>query len=191
MTSAVATTNPITSTTTRSTWNLDPSHSVVEFKVKHMMISYVRGEFTGLSGVLTLDETDSTHSTVAVSIPVASVRTSDEKLDAHLKNEDFFDVEKFPTMTFKSTNIQSVGDQDYEVTGDLTIHGLTKSVTLNVDDVSEPVTDPWGNRRIGLSGSTRVNRKDFGIIWNTALDSGGVLVGNEVTISLDVQFIKG
>lgn len=191
MTSAAATADPTTSTATRSTWNLDPSHSVAEFKIKHMMISYVRGEFTGLSGVLKLDESDYSLSAVAVSIPIATIRTSDEKLDAHLKNEDFFDVEKFPTMTFQSSNIQSVGDRDYEVTGELTIHGLTKSVTLNVNDVSEPATDPWGNRRIGLSGSTRINRKDFGIIWNTALDSGGVLVGDEVKITLDVQFIKG
>ena len=109
----------------------------------------------------------------------------------HLKNEDFFDVEKFPTLTFKSTKIRSAGDRDYVVTGDLTIHGVTESVTLTVDDVSGPSKDPWGNQRIGLSGSAKVNRKDFGIVWNTALDAGGVLVGDEVTITLDVQFIKG
>jgi polyisoprenoid-binding protein YceI len=156
-----------------------------------MMISYVRGEFSGLSGVLKLDEAEYTRSTVEASIPAASVKTVDEKLDAHLKNEDFFDVEKYPTLTFKSTKIRSAGSRDYAVTGDLTIHGVTKSVTLNVKDVSEPSNDPWGNRRIGLSGSVKVNRKDFGIIWNTALDSGGVLVGDEVTIALDVEFIKG
>lgn len=115
----------------------------------------------------------------------------DEKLDAHLKNEDFFDVEKFPTLTFKSTSIRSSGGRDYEATGDMTIHGVTKSVTLAVNDVSAPATDPWGNERIGLAGSTKVNRKDFGIVWNTALDAGGVLVGDEVMISLDVQLIKG
>ena len=115
----------------------------------------------------------------------------DEKLDAHLKNEDFFDVQKFPTITFQSTSIRSTGGRDYEVTGDLTIRGVTQTVTLNVADFSEPSKDPWGNLRIGLSGSTKVNRKDFGLVWNAPLEFGGVLVGDEVTITLDVQFIKG
>jgi len=179
-----------TATTAHSTWSIDPAHSVAEFKVRHMMISYVRGEFSGLTGILKLDEADYTRSTVEASIPVEGVRTVDERLDAHLKNADFFDVEKFPTLTFKSTSIRSRGGRDYAITGDLTIHGITQSVTLTVNDVSEPSLDPWGNQRIGLSGSTKINRKDFGIIWNTALDSGGVLVGDEVSISLDVQFIK-
>ena len=173
-----------------SVWNLDPAHSVAEFKVRHMMISYVKGKFSGLSGVLKLDEADYTHSTVEVSIPSASVSTVDENLDAHLKNADFFDVEQFPTLTFKSTNIHSLGDNDYTVTGDLTIRGVTKSVTLNVSDVSEPSKDPWGNLRIGLSGSAKVNRKEFGLVWNAPLELGGMLVGEEVTITLDVQFIK-
>jgi polyisoprenoid-binding protein YceI len=155
-----------------------------------MMISYVKGTFSGLSGVLKLDEADYTRSTVNVSIPAASVSTVDENLDAHLKNADFFDVEKFPTFTFKSTTIHSLGDHDYTVTGDLTIRGVTKSVTLNVTDLSEPSKDPWGNLRIGLSGSTKVNRKDFGLVWNAPLELGGVLVGEEVKITLDVQFIK-
>jgi polyisoprenoid-binding protein YceI len=175
---------------TTTIWNLDASHSVAEFKIRHMMISYVKGKFSGLSGVLKLDETDYTQSIVEVSIPAASIKTVDESLDAHLKNEDFFHVEMFPTLTFKSTGIRYAGGRDYAVTGDLTIHGVTKSVTLTVEDLSEPSVDPWGNHRIGLSGSTKVNRKDFGIVWNAALDSGGVLVGEEVAISLDVQFIK-
>jgi polyisoprenoid-binding protein YceI len=156
-----------------------------------MMISYVKGKFSGLSGVLKLNEDDYTHSTVEVSIPAASVSTVDDKLDAHLKNADFFDVEKFPTLTFKSTSIRSLGNRDYEVSGDLTIRGVTKSVTLSVDDVSGPSKDPWGNQRIGLSASTKVNRKDFGLVWNAPLEFGGVLVGDEVAITLDVQFIKG
>jgi polyisoprenoid-binding protein YceI len=191
MASTTATANSTTATAATSVWNIDPSHSVAEFKVRHMMISYVRGEFSGLSGVLKLDESDYTNSTVDVTIPIASVKTVDERLDAHLKNADFFDVETFPTLTFKSTKIRSMGGRDYAVTGDLSIHGITKSVTLNVNDVSEPSNDPWGNLRIGLSASAKVNRKDFGIVWNTALDSGGVLVGDEVAIALDVQFIKG
>ncbi len=190
MTSTTATANATTAITASSTWNIDPAHSVAEFKVRHMMISWVRGEFSGLSGVLKLDETDYTHSTIEVSIPSGTVKTVDETLDAHLKTEDFLDVEKFPALTFKSTKIRSTGARDYAVTGDLTIRGVTKSVTLTVNDVSDPSKDPWGNQRIGLSGSAKVNRKDFGIIWNTALDAGGVLVGDEVTITLDVQFIK-
>ena len=175
---------------TVTTWNLDPAHSGAEFKVKHMMISNVKGKFTGLSGVLKLDETDYTHSTVEASIPTASLSTGDDQRDGHVKSADFFDVEKFPAMTFKSTNIDSVGGGDYEVTGDLTIHGVTKSVILKVEDVSEPSRDPWGNHRIGLSGSTKINRKDFGLTWNSALETGGVLVGEEVTITLDIQFIR-
>ena len=188
-TSAIAT--PVSATTASSTWNIDPAHSAAEFKVRHMMISNVKGKFSGLSGVLKLDESDHSRSTVEVSIPAASVSTVDEKLDAHLKNEDFFDVQKFPTITFQSTKIRSTGGRDYEVTGDLTIRGVTQTVTLNVADFSEPSKDPWGNLRIGLSGSTKVNRKNFGLVWNAPLEFGGVLVGDEVTITLDVQFIKG
>ena len=173
-----------------SIWNLDPAHSVAEFKVRHMMISNVKGKFSGLSGVLKLDDTDYAHSSVEVSIPAASVSTVDDKLNAHLKEADFFDVERFPSLTFNSTNIRFTGGYDYVVTGDLTIRDVTKSVTLTVTDVSEPSKDPWGNVRMGLSGSTKINRKEFGIVWNAALDSGGVLVGDEVTITLDVQFVK-
>jgi polyisoprenoid-binding protein YceI len=175
---------------TVTTWNLDPAHSVAEFKVKHMMISNVKGSFNGLSGVLQLDETDYTHSTVEVSIPVASLKTGDDQRDAHLKSADFFDVEKFPTLSFKSTNIDSTGGADYAVTGELTLHGVTRPITLAVEDVSQPSKDPWGNLRIGFSGSTKINRKDFGLTWNSALEAGGVLVGEDVTISLEVQFIK-
>ena len=191
MSSTSATAIPMSATTASSTWNIDPAHSAAEFKVRHMMISNVKGKFSGLSGVLKLDESDHSRSTVEVSIPAASVSTVDEKLDTHLKNEDFFDVQKFPTITFQSTKIRSTGGRDYEVTGDLTIRGVTQTVTLNVADFSEPSKDPWGNLRIGLSGSTKVNRKDFGLVWNAPLEFGGVLVGDEVTITLDVQFIKG
>jgi polyisoprenoid-binding protein YceI len=182
------TATPVPGTVT--TWKLDPAHSVAEFKVKHMMISNVKGSFTGLSGVLNLDETDRTHSTVEASIDVATVKTGDDQRDGHLKSADFFDVEKFPTMTFKSTNIDSTGGSDYAVTGDFTLHGVNKPVTFAVEDVSEPSKDPWGNHRIGLSATAKINRKDFGLAWNSALETGGILVGEEVTISLEVQFIK-
>jgi polyisoprenoid-binding protein YceI len=177
------------STAATSTWNIDAAHSVAEFKVRHMMISFV-GKFSGLSGALKLDGTDYTRSSVEVSIPAASVSTVDEKLDAHLKEADFFDVAEFPTLTFKSTSIRSTGDRDYVVDGDLTIRGITKPVTLIVNDVSKPSKDPWGNQRIGLSVSAKLDCRDFGLVWNTALELGGVLVGEEVTITLDVQFIK-
>jgi polyisoprenoid-binding protein YceI len=176
---------------TVTTWNLDPAHSVAEFKVKHMMISNVKGSFSGLSGTLQLDETDYTRSKIEASIPVASLSTGDAQRDGHLKSADFFDAEKFPAITFKSTNIDSKGGADYAVTGNLTIHGITKSVTFAVEDVSEPSKDPWGNHRIGLSATTKINRKDFGLTWNSPLETGGVLVGEEVHISLEIQFIKG
>jgi len=175
---------------TVTTWKLDPAHSSAEFKVKHMMISNVKGTFTGLSGTLQLDETDRTHSSVEASIDVATLNTGDAQRDGHLKSADFFDTEKFPTITFKSTNIDSAGGPDYEVTGDLTIHGVTKSVVFAVEDLSTPAKDPWGNQRIGLSASTKINRKDFGLTWNSALESGGVLVGEAISISLEVQFIQ-
>jgi polyisoprenoid-binding protein YceI len=176
---------------TITTWKLDPAHSVAEFKVKHMMISNVKGSFSGLSGTLSLDETDYTHSKVEVDIPVSSLTTGDAQRDGHLKSADFFDAEKFPAILFKSTNIDSNGGANYAVSGDLTIHGITKPVTLAVEDVSEPSKDPWGNQRIGLSATTKINRKDFGLTWNSALESGGVLVGEDVSISLEIQFIKG
>jgi polyisoprenoid-binding protein YceI len=190
MSSTTVRATPTAATTSTSIWNIDPAHSVAEFKVRHMMISFVKGKFSGLSGVLKLDESDYTRSSVEVSIPAASVSTVDDKLDAHLKEADFFDVAQFPTLTFKSTSIRSAGDRDYAVDGELTIRGVTKLVTLSVNDVSEPSKDPWGNQRIGLSVSTKVDRRDFGLVWNAALELGGVLVGDEVTITLDVQYIK-
>jgi len=176
---------------TVSTWNLDPAHSLAEFKVKHMMISNVKGSFTGLTGTLKLDETDYTHSTIEATIDVATVSTGDAQRDGHLKSADFFDAAQFPTITFKSTNIDAKGGADYDVTGDFTLHGVTKSIKLAVEDVSVPSKDPWGNQRIGLSGTTKINRKDFGLSWNSALETGGLLVGEDVTITLEVQFIKG
>jgi polyisoprenoid-binding protein YceI len=182
--------SPTAAPGTVTTWKLDPAHSVAEFKVKHMMISNVKGTFSGLSGSLQLDEADRTHSSVEASIDVSTIKTGDDQRDGHLKSADFFDVEKFPTLTFKSTNIDSTGGADYEVTGDLTIHGVTNPVIFAVEDVSEPSKDPWGNQRIGLSATTKINRKEFGLSWNSALEAGGLLVGETVTIMLEVQFIK-
>jgi polyisoprenoid-binding protein YceI len=186
-TSTPATTPTTTPATT--TWNIDPAHSSAEFKVKHMMISNVKGRFSGIKGVLNRHEADHTLSTLDVSIDVSTVNTQDAQRDGHLKSADFFDVEKFPAMTFKSTHIEKKGD-GFAVTGDLTIHGVTKPVVLNVEEVSEPAKDPWGNMRIGLEATGKVNRKDFGLTYNAALETGGVLVGEEVSITLDVQFVK-
>jgi len=182
---ATATSTPLT-----TTWNIDPAHSAADFKVKHMMISNVKGSFSGLSGTLTEHTVDSTLSSVDASIPLASISTGDPQRDGHLKSAEFFDAEKFPTMTFKSTKVVRNGEADYSVTGDLTIHGVTKPVTFAVEGPSAPGKDPWGNTRIGLSATAKINRKDFGLGWNAALETGGFLVGEEVSITLDVQFIK-
>lgn len=176
--------------TATSTWNIDPVHSNVEFKVKHMMISNVKGQFTGLQGVLTRDEADLSNSRVQVSIDAASINTRDPQRDAHLKSADFFDVGKFPTLSFKSTRIVRASEGELAVTGDLTIHGVTRIVVFTVEGPTPAAKDPWGNTRLGLSATTKINRKDFGLNWNTGLEAGGILVGDDVTITLDVQFVK-
>ena len=178
-----------TSAPATTTWNIDPAHSSAEFKVKHMMISNVKGSFSGLSGVLTEHASDSTLSSIVASIPVATISTGDPQRDGHLKSADFFDAEKYPTLDFKSTTVVRTGDA-YEVTGDLTIHGVTKPVTFAVDGPSAPGKDPWGNTRIGLSATAKINRKDFGLGWNAELETGGFLVGEDIAITLDVEFIK-
>jgi polyisoprenoid-binding protein YceI len=174
-----------------TTWNIDPTHSVAEFKVKHMMISNVKGQFTAISGALTLDEADVTKSSVEASVDVASINTREPQRDTHLKSADFFDVEKFPKLTFKSSRITPNGGGELAAEGDLTIHGVTRKVVFNVEGPTPPAKDPWGNLRIGLSATTKINRKDYGLHWNAALETGGILVGEEVTITLDVQSIKG
>jgi polyisoprenoid-binding protein YceI len=176
--------------TATTTWNLDPAHSVAEFKVKHMMIANVKGHFSKVSGVLTLNESDPTKSGVEATIEAASIVTRDEQRDGHLKSEDFFHVEKFPTLHFKSTGISVVSDGELSVEGDLTIRGVTRKVRFAVEGPTPPAKDPWGNTRIGISASTKINRKDFGLTWNAALETGGILVGDEVTITLDAQFVK-
>ena len=172
------------------TWKIDPAHSHAEFKVKHMMISNVKGSFSGLTGTLIEDTADPTRSQVEATIDISSISTGDEQRDAHLKSADFFHHEQHPVMTFKSTKIQKKGDEEYAVTGDLTAHGVTKPVTFAVEGPSAPGEDPWGNTRIGLSATTKINRKDFGLTWNATLETGGILVGEEVQIALEVQFIK-
>lgn len=173
-----------------TTWKLDPAHSGAEFKVKHMMISNVKGSFSGLSGTLIEHTVDASLSSVEASIDVSTVSTGDAQRDGHLKSGDFFEIEKFPTMTFKSTGVEKTGEAEYSVTGELTLHGVTKEVTLAVEGPSAPAVDPWGNTRIGISATTKINRKDFGLNWNATLEAGGILVGETVQISIDAQFIK-
>jgi polyisoprenoid-binding protein YceI len=182
-----ATAQPTTATTT---WNIDPAHSAAEFKVKHMMISNVKGQFAKVTGTLTLDESDLSRSRVEARIEAASVETRDAQRDAHLKSPDFFDVEKFPTLTFQSTEIRLVKDGELAIAGNLTIRDVTRKVVFSAEGPTPPAKDPWGNTRVGVSATTRISRKDFGLTWNAALESGGLLVGDDVTITLDVQFIK-
>jgi polyisoprenoid-binding protein YceI len=174
-----------------TTWKIDPAHSAAEFKVKHMMISNVKGSFQGLEGVLAEDPADPASSRIQATIDVSTLSTGDPQRDGHLKSADFFDLEKFPTMTFKSTSVKPKGEGEYSVTGHLTLHGVTRPVTFAVEGPSAPNKDPWGNTRIGLSATTKINRKDFGLTWNAALETGGILVGEDVAITLDLQFIKG
>ena len=183
----MATTPASTSTIT---WNLDPAHSRAEFKVKHMMISNVKGSFKGLSGTLVEDPADPTRSRVEASIDISTINTGDDQRDAHLKSADFFHHEQHPTMTFKSTRVEKKGEEEYVVTGDLTMRSVTKEVTFAVEGPSAPAKDPWGNTRIGLSATTKINRKDFGLNWNAALEAGGILVGDAVQITVDAQFIR-
>jgi len=171
-----------------TTWTLDAAHSVAEFKVRHMMISNVKGHFSKVSGELSLDESNISNSSVQASIEAASILTRDDQRDAHLKSADFFDVEKYPLISFKSDKIKQNGR--LSVDGDLTIRGITRRVTFDIEGPTPPTKDPWGNTRIAVSGSTKINRKDFGLTWNAALETGGILVGDEVTINLDVQFVK-
>ena len=182
------TATPVQTSTT--TWNIDPAHSMAEFKVKHMMIANVKGQFSKVSGALSLDESDLANSRIEASIEAASIHTRDEQRDAHLKSPDFFDVEKFPTLHFKSKSISIVRDGELAVEGDLTIRGVTRKVRFAVEGPTPPAKDPWGNTRVAVSATTKINRKDFGLNWNAALETGGILVGDDVTITLDVEFVK-
>lgn len=172
-----------------TTWQIDPQHSSTQFGVTHLMISTVRGEFHGLKGTLILDDKDITKSTVEVSIDANSVDTREPNRDAHLKSPDFFDVAKYPTLTFKSTKVEQVSAGQLKVTGDLTIRGVTKQVVLNVDGPKTPIKDPMGMQRTAVSATAKINRQDFGVSWNKTLDSGGVVVSDEVRITLDVEMV--
>lgn len=172
-----------------SIYNIDPSHSSIGFSIKHMMIAKVHGAFEKFSGKLNLDSSDISKSSIEVSIDAASINTHEAQRDGHLKSADFFDVEKFPTLSFKSSRVEGKSG-DLKVTGDLTIHGVTQKVVLDVEGPSAEMKDPWGNLKIGVSASTKIKRKDFGLTWNAALEAGGFLVGDDVTINIELQLVK-
>ncbi|ACM19589.1 periplasmic protein YceI [Geotalea daltonii FRC-32] len=173
-----------------STWNIDPDHSNVGFKVRHLMVSNVKGSFDKYTGKIELDDKDITRSRVTVAIDTNTVNTNVQKRDEHLRSADFFDVAKYPTMTFVSKKIAKAGKDKLKMTGDLTLHGITRPVVLAVEGLSKESKDPWGNIRRGAMATTKINRKDFGLVWNAALETGGVTVGDEVTITLEIELIK-
>jgi polyisoprenoid-binding protein YceI len=173
-----------------STWSIDPGHSSVHFKVRHMGIAWVRGEFRVLRGKLNWNENKIEESRVEVEIDSSSVYSSEPKRDQHLKNADFLDVERFPSMHFQSTHISTPSRGTALVAGDLTIRGVSRPVELRVSEISAPTQDPSGNVVIGASATAKVNRKEFGLTWNAVLDSGGFVVGDEILIDLDIEFVK-
>jgi polyisoprenoid-binding protein YceI len=172
------------------TYTIDPAHATAGFKVRHLMVSNVRGEFSGLSGTVVIDPSNPVNSRAEVTIDAKTIHTRDEQRDAHLKSADFFDVEKFPTIHFVSKKVAADGEGEWKVTGDLTIHGVTKEVTLDVEGPAPDTKDPWGNIKSGISATTKVNRKDFGLVWNVGLETGGVLVGDDVQIHIEAELAR-
>jgi len=174
---------------TRTTWAIDPAHSSVEFSVRHLMITTVKGRFTEVEGSVVLDEADPAASTADITIKAASIDTREAQRDAHLRSADFFDAEQFPTLTFRSSAVGDVSENGFELVGSLTIHGVTREVTLDVVNEGR-ATDPWGGQRAGFAATTRIKRSDFGLTWNQLLETGGLAVSDDVKISLDVELVK-
>lgn len=170
-------------------WTIDPAHSMIEFRVKHMMFTTVRGQFGSFRGTLDVNPDRPEQSHVEGSVDIESIKTGDADRDNHLRSADFFDAESHPQMSFRSTRIEAKGDNEYRVHGDLTIRGVTRSVRWDVE-AAELGKDPWGNQRMGFSAETRINRKDFGLTWNVALETGGVLVSEDVKILAEVQAVR-
>jgi len=173
-----------------ATWQIDPDHSSFQFKVRHLMVSNVKGDFTKVKGAVTMDDKDVSNLNVELTIDAASVNTGHAKRDEHLRASDFFDVAKYPTITFVSKKVIKDGPDRLKVTGDLTMHGVTREVTVNVEGPTQEVKDPGGNFRRGAAGTARINRKDFGLTWNRALETGGVVVGEDVDIFVEIELIK-
>lgn len=170
-------------------WQLDYTHSHIQFSVRHMMISKVKGEFEKFEGTVSFDEANPTNTTVNVSVDLSSINTREEKRDGHLRSADFFDVENHPTMTFVSKRVEKTGENTGKLIGDLTIRGITKEVTLNVEYAGQ-AKSPWGTVSAGFTAAGKINRKEFGLTWNAALETGGVLVGEDVEIAIEVELVK-
>lgn len=173
-----------------SMWDIDPAHSGAHFAVRHLMVSTVRGDFGKMSGTVNLNEQDPTKSTIDATIDVSSINTRIAKRDEHLKSPDFFDAAKYPTITFKSKKVESAGEGKFKVTGDLTLRGVTKEVVLNVEGTTKPFKDPMEKMRIGGGATTKLNRKEFGLAYNRALETGGVLIGEEVDVTIDIELTQ-
>jgi polyisoprenoid-binding protein YceI len=174
----------------KATYQIDPAHSSAQFTVRHMMITNVHGGFKKVSGSVVYDAENPANSSVNAEIDAASINTNEEQRDTHLRSGDFLDVDNFPTITFRSTNVAKSGDDEFKVTGDLTIHGVTRPVVLNVEGPAPEGKDPWGNTRTGATATTKIKRSDFGLTWNAALETGGILVGDDLKIELDLSLIK-
>lgn len=172
------------------TWQIDPGHASAEFKVRHLMVAYVRGTFTTLAGSAEIDDRELGRSSVSVTIDTASIDTNNAKRDEHLRSSDFFDAANYPKMTFVSKKIVTEEGQLRRIIGDLTIRGTTREVTLTVGDLTPPIKDPWGMTRRGATATAEINRKDFGLTWNKLLETGGVAVGDEVKITIEVELVK-
>ena len=173
----------------KTTWIIDTAHSNVGFSIKHLMIATVRGSFSQVQGTVTVDESDPATAKIDITIPTASVTTRDEKRDAHLRSPDFFDAERFPNMTFRSKGVERQSDDRFRVIGDLTIRDVTREVPLDVELLGR-AKDPWGNEKAGFEATTKIKRADYGLTWNAALETGGVLVGDEVKISIEAELQK-
>jgi polyisoprenoid-binding protein YceI len=173
-----------------STWSIDPAHSHAGFAIRHMIISNVRGDFGKVTGTLTLDEKDITKSTVEATIDVATIDTREPKRDEHLKSPDFFDVAKYPTITFKSTKVEKAGKDGLKISGDLTMHGVTKPVVLNVTGPTAEVKDPYGRVLRGASATTKLDRTAYGVSWSQVIEGGGAMVGNEVRVEIELELVK-
>lgn len=173
-----------------TTWEIDPVHTSVQFSVRHMTITNVRGEFTKVSGKILSEGKDPGRIQIEATIDASSIDTRAPKRDKHLKSADFFDVEHYPTIVFKSKKVEPAASGKWKLTGDLTIRGVTKEVALDIEGPSEEIKDPHGNIRIGAHATTTINRKDFGLKWNMMLEGGGVLVGDNIAVAIDVEAVK-
>ena len=173
-----------------TTWTIDKNHAQTNFQIRHMGVSTVRGSISGVTGTIVWDEKDPGKSSVEATIDTTTVSTNNSARDTDLKSDKYFNVAKYPTMTFKSTKVEQAGAGKLKVTGDLTIRGTTKSVVLDIDGPTAPVKDPWGNQRSAVTATTKINRQDYGVKWNATMDNGGVVVGDEVSITIDAEMVQ-